>query len=78
MDHLGGTTLIIKIQFLYLHQSGRTKCTKAKYIDIRAHKPIVESDELYGEVETQFLLFGLLLHTQPLNSSKQHTKADFD
>ena len=23
----------------------------------------------------QFLLFGLLLHTQPLNSSEQHTKA---
>ena len=39
---------------------------------------MVESDELYGEVETQFLLFGLLLHTQPLNSSEQHTKADLE
>ena len=31
-----------------------------------------------GEVETQFLLFGLLLHTQPLNSTEQHTKADLE
>ena len=28
-----------------------------------------------GEVETQFLLFGLLLHTQPLHSSEQHRRA---
>ena len=33
---------------------------------------------MYGEVETQFLLFGLLLHTQPLNSSEQHTRADLE
>ena len=39
---------------------------------------VVKSDEPYGEVETQFLLFGLLLHTQPLNSSEQHTKADLE
>ena len=31
-----------------------------------------------GEVETQFLLFGLLLHTQPLNSSEQHTRANLE
>ena len=30
------------------------------------------------EVETQFLLFGLLLHTQPLNSSEQHKIADLE
>ena len=26
----------------------------------------------------RFLLFGLLLHTQPLNSLEQHTKADLE
>ena len=31
-----------------------------------------------GEVETQFLLSGLLLHTQPLHSSEQHTRADLE
>ena len=33
---------------------------------------------MYGEVETQFLLFGLLLHTQLPNSSEQHTRADLE
>ena len=33
---------------------------------------------MYGEVETLFLLFELLLHTQPLNSSEQHTKVDLE
>ena len=33
---------------------------------------------MYREVETQFLLFGLILHTQPLNSSEQHTRADLE
>ena len=28
-----------------------------------------------GEVEMQFLLSGLLLHTQPLHSPEQHTTA---
>ena len=31
-----------------------------------------------GEVETQFLLSGLLLHTQPLHSSEQHTRAHLE
>ena len=31
-----------------------------------------------GEVETQFLLFGLLLHTQPLHSSEQHIRAHLE
>ena len=35
-------------------------------------------DELYGEVGMQFLLSELLLHTQPLNSSEQHTKDDLE
>ena len=33
---------------------------------------------MYGEVETQFLLFGLLLHIQPLNSTEQHARADLE
>ena len=31
-----------------------------------------------GEVETQFLLSGLLLHTQPLHSSEKHTRAHLE
>ena len=31
-----------------------------------------------GEVETQFSLSGLLLHTQPLHSSEQHTRAHLE
>ena len=31
-----------------------------------------------GEVDVQLSLFGLLLLTQPLNSSKQHTRADLE
>ena len=31
-----------------------------------------------GEVETQFLLSGLLLHTQPLHSSEHHTRAHLE
>ena len=31
-----------------------------------------------GEVETQFLLSGLLLQTQPLHSPEQHTKAHME
>ena len=49
-----------------------------KKIPTCANLALVESDELFGEVETQFLLFGLLLHTQPLNSSEQYKKADLE
>ena len=31
-----------------------------------------------GEVETQFSLSGLLLYTQPLHSSEQHTRAHLE
>ena len=38
----------------------------------------VSSNGCMEEVETQLLLFGLFLHTQPLNSSEQHTRADLE
>ena len=31
-----------------------------------------------GEVDGELSPFGLLLHTQPLNSSEQHTRADLE
>ena len=33
---------------------------------------------MHGEVDVQLSLFGLLLLTQPLNSSEQHTRADLE
>ena len=38
----------------------------------------VNSNGWNGEVEEQLSLFGLLLLTQPLNSSEQHTRADLE
>ena len=38
----------------------------------------VNSNELHGEVDVQISLFGLLLLTQPLQSSEQHTRADLE
>ena len=38
----------------------------------------VNSNELHGEVDVKLSLFGLLLLTQPLHSSEQHTRADLE
>ena len=38
----------------------------------------VNSNGWHGEVDVQLSLFGLLLLTQPLNSSEQHTRADLE
>ena len=38
----------------------------------------VNSNGLHGEVDVQLSLFGLLLLTQPLHSSEQHTRADLE
>ena len=38
----------------------------------------VNSNGLHGEVDVQLSLFGLLLLTQPLHSSEQHTRANFN
>ena len=55
--------LILKIYF--------PKCTVTR-------KFPVNSNGWYGEVAVQLSLFGLLLLTQPLHSSEQHTRANLE
>ena len=38
----------------------------------------VNSNGMHGEVDVQLSLFGLLLPTQPLHSSEQHSRANLE
>ena len=53
-----------------------TKITK-DFLTVTRKFP-VNSNGLHGEVDVQLSPFGLLLLTQPLNSSEQHTRANLE
>ena len=64
----------VKNYFCYLK---KLKSTPYYFGTVTGKFP-VNSNGWHGEVDVQLSLFGLLLLTQPLNSSEQHTRADLE
>ena len=64
---------------------GHTKVIQIRQRETLSHQGAIIHENccsaahwMKGEVETQFSLSGLLLHTQPLHSSEQHTRAHLE